>query len=216
MVILDENLDSNPPVIQYASFGERFLARIIDGVIIFIPSYVIPLIFPWLYCSLLESSKSGATLGKRIIGIRVTDLNGAQIGFGPATGRFFGQILSTMIIFIGYFMMLFNTRRQTLHDMMAGTIVIRANQAFPEQRPTQGRTWKVKVDETEMHLVRITEKGGRYIHYSPLGEQTRDFTLWQLTDGMADFLDAPFGAKLYAEMKKYAEELLRTYGNRKS
>ncbi|MBK7936916.1 MAG: hypothetical protein IPJ82_07380 [Lewinellaceae bacterium] len=49
-----------------------------------------------------------------------------------------------------------------------------------------------------------------------MGEQTRDFTLWQLTDGMADFLEEPFGAKLYAEMKKYAEELLRTYGNRKS
>lgn len=210
MIILDENLDATAPVIEYASFGERLLARIIDGFIILIPSYIIPIIAPWLYFALQESSKSGSTVGKSAMGIRVTDMNGERIGFGPATGRFFGQILSVMTLFIGYFMMLFNSRRQTLHDMMAGTIVIRRNPEIAAARPQKGRTWKAKVSENEMHIVRITEKGGRHVHYSLFGEQTQDFTLWQLTDGIVDFTEA-FGASDNAAMKQYAEELLRGF-----
>lgn len=208
MVILDENFNPIEPRLEYASFGERLAAHLLDALIITLPSYLLPIIFPWLYNALLESSKSGATVGKSVMGIRVTDMNGERIGFGPATGRFFGKILSVLTFFIGYFLMLFNTRRQTLHDMMAGTIVIRKDTGLPSRPPKTGRSWKAKSGDIETHLVRITEQGGRYVHISPLGERARDFALWQLADGKVDF-SPEFGTTAYLEMQQYAEELLK-------
>jgi len=78
----------------------------------------------WLYFALMESSARGATLGKMALGLRVTTLGGDRIGFGRATGRYFGKILSS-IFFIGYIMAAFTARKQALHDMMAGCLVIR-------------------------------------------------------------------------------------------
>lgn len=79
----------------------------------------------WLYFALQESSKAQATIGKRVMGLKVIDLAGQKIGFGRASGRFFGKIISGMILCIGYIMAGFTERKQALHDMMAGTLVIR-------------------------------------------------------------------------------------------
>jgi uncharacterized RDD family membrane protein YckC len=79
----------------------------------------------WLYFALQECSSAQATLGKRVLGLKVTDLEGRRIGFGKATGRFFGKILSGIILWIGYMMAGFTERKQALHDMIAGTLVIR-------------------------------------------------------------------------------------------
>lgn len=65
-----------------------------------------------------------ATLGKKALGIKVTDMYGERITFAQATGRHFGKIISTVILFIGYFMMLWDDRSQTLHDKIAGTLVV--------------------------------------------------------------------------------------------
>jgi uncharacterized RDD family membrane protein YckC len=82
------------------------------------------LIFNWLYYALMESSGCQATLGKMAWGLCVTDLDGRRISFGRASGRYFGKILSGLIIFIGYFMIGFTRQKQALHDMMAGTLVV--------------------------------------------------------------------------------------------
>ena len=79
----------------------------------------------WLYFSFLESSPWQATLGKKILGLRVTDLNGGRISFGKATGRYFGKILSGLILFIGFVMVAFTEKKQGLHDQMAGTLVVK-------------------------------------------------------------------------------------------
>ena len=79
----------------------------------------------WLYYALLESSEAQATLGKRAVRLRVTDLDGDRISFGRATGRYFGKILSGLVFMIGYIMALFTERKQALHDIIAGTIVLR-------------------------------------------------------------------------------------------
>lgn len=79
----------------------------------------------WLYFALQESSDAQATLGKRALRIRVTDLEGEKISFARATGRYFGKILSGMIFLIGYIMAGFTERKQALHDMMASTLVLR-------------------------------------------------------------------------------------------
>ncbi len=81
-------------------------------------------ILQWLYFALMESSKNQATLGKMIVGIIVTDLYGNRISFGKASGRFFGKILSGIILNIGYIMAAFTEKKQALHDMIAGCLVV--------------------------------------------------------------------------------------------
>ncbi|MCD6310127.1 MAG: RDD family protein [Candidatus Eremiobacteraeota bacterium] len=79
----------------------------------------------WLYFALMESSKWQATIGKRIFSIIVTDYHGKRISFPRATGRYFGKILSNATLLIGYVIAGFTTRKQALHDFIAGTIVIK-------------------------------------------------------------------------------------------
>jgi uncharacterized RDD family membrane protein YckC/type II secretory pathway pseudopilin PulG len=79
----------------------------------------------WLYFALLESSARQATLGKMALGLTVTGDDGRRIGFGCATGRFFGKIVSAIPIGIGFLLAGFTARKQALHDIMAGTLVTR-------------------------------------------------------------------------------------------
>jgi uncharacterized RDD family membrane protein YckC len=83
----------------------------------------------WLYFALLESSKMQGTLGKAALNIRVTDLEGRRISFGRATGRYFGKWLSSATLLIGYLIQPFTRRRQALHDLLAGTLVVRRDTA---------------------------------------------------------------------------------------
>jgi len=79
----------------------------------------------WLYEALMESSSTQATLGKMALGLKVTDEFGNRISFGRATGRYFGKWISGIILLIGYFMAGWTEKKQALHDMMAGTLVVR-------------------------------------------------------------------------------------------
>ena len=79
----------------------------------------------WLYEAGMESSSKQATLGKMALALKVTDLQGRRISFARATGRHFAKIISGMILLIGYIMAGFTERKQALHDMIAGTLVIR-------------------------------------------------------------------------------------------
>ena len=83
-------------------------------------------VISWLYYALLESSSLQATLGKRALGIRVTDLTGQQISFGRATGRYFAKVLSALTLGVGYLMAAFTERKQTLHDLVASCLVVAA------------------------------------------------------------------------------------------
>jgi uncharacterized RDD family membrane protein YckC len=77
----------------------------------------------WLYFSLMESKK-GATLGKMAMNLRVTDMHGNRISFARATGRYFGKILSGLILCVGYLMAGWTQQKQALHDILAGSLVI--------------------------------------------------------------------------------------------
>jgi uncharacterized RDD family membrane protein YckC len=81
-------------------------------------------IVPWLYTALQESSMPRATFGKRLLGLQVVDLAGCRISFGRASGRFFGRLIPTFGI--GYLMVLFTRRRQTLYDLVGGCVIVRA------------------------------------------------------------------------------------------
>jgi uncharacterized RDD family membrane protein YckC len=82
----------------------------------------------WLYHALLESSAWQATIGKRAVGLIVTDLAGRPISFARASGRHFAKFISNLIPFeIGYIMAAFTDKRQALHDMIAGCLILKNN-----------------------------------------------------------------------------------------
>ena len=147
------------PSVQYGGFWIRFVAAVIDGILVGIVIWPVSLMIgvtiglaggavrmpglgvhivngivgfvfsscaSWIYEAAMESSAKQATLGKMALGLKVTDLEGRRISFARATGRHFAKYLSAMILLIGYIMAGFTERKQALHDMIAGTLVIRA------------------------------------------------------------------------------------------
>lgn len=133
----------------YGGFWRRFLALLIDSILVSIGFYVLEtlarvlipdlaltrigvislqalnFLLSWLYFAVTHSSSAQATPGKRLVGLKVTDLNGHRISFGRATGRYFASTLSALLLLIGYLMVLFTERRQCLHDLIADTLVPR-------------------------------------------------------------------------------------------
>ncbi|MFZ3216665.1 MAG: RDD family protein [Candidatus Acidiferrales bacterium] len=87
--------------------------------------FLLVLVLTWLYYALLESSPWQGTLGKKALGLEVTDMAGNRISFGRATGRYFGRYVSWIILGIGFLMAGFTAKKQALHDLMAGALVIR-------------------------------------------------------------------------------------------
>ena len=84
------------------------------------------LLVTWLYHALMESSEWQATVGKKCLGLVVTDMAGQRVSFGRSTGRHFGKMITNLIpAFLGYIMAAFTERRQALHDMMSGCLVLR-------------------------------------------------------------------------------------------
>lgn len=139
---------------NYAGFWLRVVAYIIDAIIVGIVGFVIGMIFGVgavstgtdisdptgggnmllnlisiaigvAYFAGMESSSWQATVGKKALGLVVTDLNGQRISLGRAIGRYFGKILSALILLIGFIMVAFTERKQGLHDMLAGTLVLK-------------------------------------------------------------------------------------------
>ncbi|HNQ61995.1 MAG TPA: RDD family protein [Bacteroidia bacterium] len=88
---------------------------------------LISLVVSWLYYAIMESSPRQATLGKIALEIKVTDMSGNRLTFLNATGRYFGKIISGMTFTIGYIMAGFTTRKQALHDIIAGCLVVKKN-----------------------------------------------------------------------------------------
>lgn len=121
-----------PKGFEYAGFWLRFAATLIDGLILLIPSSILAFLLPfseiilnWLYYACLESSKSQATLGKRIVGIKIVDYNGKRITFGRASGRHFSKLISALILGVGFLMIAFTSEKQGLHDIIAKCYVIK-------------------------------------------------------------------------------------------
>jgi uncharacterized RDD family membrane protein YckC len=68
----------------------------------------------------------GQTPGMRAVSNRLVRMGTLQpIGMGRATGRFFASYLSSWLCYLGYFWMLWDKNKQTWHDMMCDTIVIK-------------------------------------------------------------------------------------------
>ena len=146
----DPSYASETARLGYGGIGARFVAILLDsiimgvaggvlgavlGVVLFlvgVPIEIMPIFtFPSgillsiVYYGGMVSSESQATLGKMAMGLKITDLHGRRISFGRAVGREFAKFFSAFTLMIGYLMAFFTERRQTLHDKIAGTLVVR-------------------------------------------------------------------------------------------
>ena len=119
-------INENGVDVEYklASFWSRTGARLLDTLIIIIPASFIPIIPPWLYWAMQHASDSQSTVGQKACGIKLIAISGRKIGFGLSTGRFFGDLLNIFTFFIGFFMFFFTAKKQCLHDMICGTVVV--------------------------------------------------------------------------------------------
>ncbi|ARS36211.1 RDD family protein [Pontibacter actiniarum] len=148
MQLYAQDEENTPLTLAYASFWTRLAAFFIDALIMSLVMAVVlsvlglPLapelddienrlkmngisaFIGWLYYAGFESSAKQATLGKQMLGIFVTDSDGYRISFARASGRYFGKMLSGLILLIGYLMAAFTARRQALHDKLANTLVL--------------------------------------------------------------------------------------------
>ena len=83
------------------------------------------LLITWFYYALLQSGARQATVGKMVLGLQVTDVNGDRLTFARASLRYFSKILSSLFLMIGYIMAGFTPKKQALHDIIANTYVVR-------------------------------------------------------------------------------------------
>ncbi|WP_242861457.1 RDD family protein [Cellulosilyticum ruminicola] len=125
---------------NYAGFWKRFLASLIDGIILAIVEgiigavlravgldgivSVVGILIGWLYFAYMESSENQGTIGKIALHMKVMDVEGNPVTFARATARYFSKFLSGLILFIGYMMAGWTENKQALHDIIAGTFVV--------------------------------------------------------------------------------------------
>jgi len=151
--------------VVYAGFWKRYAANFLDSFVVAIGTFPISMIFNVvgaasgdqgmmmgmsllaMLCNLIigicyyagfHASRGGATLGKMAVGIKVVRSDGERITFLRGIGRYFGLILSSLLLFIGLIMAAFTERKQALHDMLCDTLVV-DKWAFTENAEFQER-----------------------------------------------------------------------------
>jgi uncharacterized RDD family membrane protein YckC len=128
---------------QLAEWGPRAGAFLIDWLIIFVPSLILDVLASatkagffvflgyvwgigmWVWFS-VQVGRSGNSPGMRVVGLKCVNKNtGQTIGPGMAIVRWLLHILDSLICFIGWFMPLWDSQRQTLSDKIVSTYVYR-------------------------------------------------------------------------------------------
>ena len=119
---------------RYATFVERFAAIMVDCFIVMIASvvtlrfgvigYVLNLALGFAYFAVLQS-EWGYTIGRKVMGIHVEMANRGRPDLQVFVIRYFSSMVSATILAIGYFMAVTDPQMRTLHDRVAGTIVVK-------------------------------------------------------------------------------------------
>ncbi|NRA29086.1 MAG: RDD family protein [Parvularculaceae bacterium] len=136
----------------YGGFWWRFLAVIVDLIVVGLLTgvatpilFVLPVLIPIApllvdagYSIFMESSPTQGTVGKMICRLKVADLAGKRITPGKAGLRYVGKYVSGLIMFLGYILVFFTSKKQALHDLMAGTVVLKINEHNENADPIRG------------------------------------------------------------------------------
>ena len=157
-VSVDSDHIAEQSVLTYAGFWARFFAAFLDllvlgaGILLMLLSIAgliaysgrdsilhnpqdLLLFYGAIICMsvaypiLMESGTRGATLGKRWMNIKVLDTNGNRLTVWLAAGRLLARAFSYLSLMTGFLLQPFTRRKQALHDLLAGTIVVRANES---------------------------------------------------------------------------------------
>lgn len=145
-----------PGAAAFGTFGQRTAAKIIDNVILLgtfqglivqgfsllVPdtrditdlgfylqlqlfTNLIPAIVAGAY-SVFFLARYGATPGKMALGLRVVTATGARISAWRALARYFAEMLSAIVLYIGYISAAFDAEKRAWHDHICGTRVIQS------------------------------------------------------------------------------------------
>jgi uncharacterized RDD family membrane protein YckC len=123
-----------------ATFFQRFVAVLVDGILLGIvnqviavvldapaASFVLSLAIGIGYYGTMEGGPTGQTIGKKVMNIKVVRAtSGGELGFGGGAVRYLARFPSAFVCLLGYFWMLWDDERQTWHDKIAGTYVVPA------------------------------------------------------------------------------------------
>ncbi|KAA9026048.1 RDD family protein [Niallia endozanthoxylica] len=99
-----------------------FLATYFGSIIV---TSIVSIVIAVAYFAGLQASKWQATIGKKALGLQVTDLKGERISFWRGFGRYLAMSFLSGILFIGYIMVGITEKKQGLHDFIAGTVVVK-------------------------------------------------------------------------------------------
>jgi uncharacterized RDD family membrane protein YckC len=140
---------------DYASWGRRVGAYLLDALVIAVPfiviiviallagnpeeddgtwgiigiAYLLTIVAPFIYFTVMHGRESGQTLGKSWVGIRVADdSTGRSIGYGRAFGRYAITFVFWLIVIpaiLDYLWPLWDRKKQALHDKVVGSVVVR-------------------------------------------------------------------------------------------
>jgi len=121
-----------------AGFGIRLLAALIDGALMTALQFVLAavmsengaialgIVIDAAYTILMPAGAYRGTFGKYWLGLEIRRLDGqAPIALGTSALRYLGEIASSLLLGIGYLMILWRDDRRGLHDLIAGTVVVR-------------------------------------------------------------------------------------------
>jgi uncharacterized RDD family membrane protein YckC len=146
---------------EYAGFWRRMIALLIDYIALYLPtlyiSYfagymlrghlgyykivlvgiIISLLVAWLYWTLCESSPWQASLGKRLMGIFVTDIDGERLTFAQSGKRTICKVLSLLPFGLGFAAAAFTTKKQALHDLITDSVVV---YTAPQRKKKRSKT----------------------------------------------------------------------------
>jgi uncharacterized RDD family membrane protein YckC len=136
---------------SYGGFWVRFAAVFLDGLILYVinlplsllaglagggvkpggfgPAQVLTMALSFVLGATYEALMIGkyqATLGKRAMGLRVLGEDGGRISYGRATGRYFAKLINYFTLGIGFLMVIWDPRKQGLHDRICNTLVVKA------------------------------------------------------------------------------------------
>jgi uncharacterized RDD family membrane protein YckC len=164
--------------LAFAGFWRRLLAWLIDALVISAVGGILAMLviavapgndaavgnvvpvtaaIGWAYFVLLETSPARGTLGKMALNLFVADVHGDPISYPRAAFRYLFKSFSTLLLGLGWVMAAVTPRKQALHDLLAGTLVLRrvTYLVIGDEPPTEpgdywdGRRWVASIPPAE-------------------------------------------------------------------